>query len=251
MPKRQRYHANGAIFWSGLSRIDRKPIVAIVTGIFNPSSNPKTGVMHQTWMLRSDVHPFEAINTGEDASICGDCPLRHNPETGKRLCYVNPMTPSNVYRSYIAGKYPIVKVDAHSNIWFDLKPLRVGAYGDPAAIPVEVWTDWLDLLSALKMGSTGYTRRWMYPENQPFQKFLMASVFNDTEQQQAESMGWRTYRVLAKDVPLPANAIVCPGSEEGGYAKICRECLMCRGTSGRSNVVIQVHGYNTKFFKGG
>ena len=30
----------------------------------------------QTWILRSDMNPLEAIHTGHDASICGDCPLR-------------------------------------------------------------------------------------------------------------------------------------------------------------------------------
>lgn len=256
MSKHSLYHPNGAIFWSGPSRIDGQPIVAIATGLFNPSCNPKTGVMHQTWILRSDIHPYEALHTGADVSICGICLLKLDPVTGKRLCYVNSMTLGQVYRSYVNNKYPIVKIAPQSKIWFDLKPLRIGAYGDPAAIPIEIWTDWLKLLAASKIGHTGYTRRWMLPENQEFRTFLMASVFNDAEQQQAQGLGWRTYRVLSLDAVLPdfpeeklrQRAIVCPGSKEGGYAKTCRECLMCDGTNGKSSVVTYAHGYNGKLF---
>lgn len=249
MPKHKLYHPNGAIFWEGNSRINGKPIIAIVTGLFYPSHNPKTGVMHQSWILARDIHPFEAVQTGQDISICGDCPLRLNSETGKRLCYVNIITPSQIYRSYRNGKYKPVTVAVHHDIWFDLKPLRIGAYGDPTAIPVKVWLDWLDLLKALKMPWTGYTRRWMLPENQEFRSFLMASVFSDAERVQAQLLGWRTYQVIPTGTVLPADAIVCPGSAAGAYAKTCRECSMCRGAAAKNTIVIEVHGNHSKFFK--
>jgi hypothetical protein len=204
--------------------------------------------MHQTWILRQDVHPFEAIKTGADGSICGTCPMRFDPETFKRICFVNPITLSQIYRSYLGNKYKPVRLNAHDNIWFDLKPLRIGSYGDPAAVPIEVWLDWLDLLKALKIGWTGYTRRWMYPENQGFKQFLMASTFSDTEQAQAKSLGWHTYRVLQQGAELPELATVCPGSEEGGYAKQCRECLMCKGTAAGKDIVTYAHGGHGKYF---
>lgn len=62
----------GVVFYEGPSRIDGAPIIGIAT--FG-TSNEKTGNLVQTWILRSDVHPIDAINSGEDASICGSCPL--------------------------------------------------------------------------------------------------------------------------------------------------------------------------------
>jgi hypothetical protein len=66
----------GLELWRGPSRLDGAPIVAIATGLAEPSSNPKTGPMVQTWILRADSSPQEAQRTGADASVCGDCPLR-------------------------------------------------------------------------------------------------------------------------------------------------------------------------------
>jgi len=66
----------GLELWRGASRLDGAPIVAIATGLAAPSSNPKTGPMVQTWILRADVAPHEAQRDGRDASVCGDCPLR-------------------------------------------------------------------------------------------------------------------------------------------------------------------------------
>jgi hypothetical protein len=248
MLRKKRSHPSGAIVWSGQSRIDGQPIVLLVTGLFTPSSNPKTGPMHQTWIFRQGVHPFEAIKSGEDISVCGYCPLRFNPDTGKRICYVMAAPLGRIYKAYLAGRYKPVQLDSHGDIWFDLGRLRIGAYGDPAAVPIEVWIDWLDLLKALKIGWTGYTRRWMYPENQGFKQFLMASTFSDAEQAQAKSLGWHTYRVLQKGAELPESATVCPGSEEGGYAKQCRECLMCKGTTAGKDIVTYAHGGHGKYF---
>jgi hypothetical protein len=232
MPRKKRYHPNGAIVWEGPSLIDNQPIALIVTGLFNPSCNPKTGVMHQTWILRTDVHPFEAIKNGKDISVCGGCGMKFDPDTLKRLCYVNPITLGQIYTSYLKDKYQPVTINSHSDVWFDLKPLRIGAYGDPAAVPIQVWIDWLDLLKALRIG-------W----------FLMASTFNAVEQQQAKDLGWQTYRVLEIGSALPALAVVCPGSEAGGYVKTCRECLMCRGAAATKDIVTYAHGGHSKFFK--
>lgn len=249
MPKNTRYHPNGAIVWEGPSRINGEPIVLLVTGLFNPSRNPKTGPMHQTWILNRDVHPFEALKNGRDFCVCGDCPARFNPDTNTLVCYVNPVTTGQVWKSYQNNRYKPVTIDAHSNIWFDLKPLRIGAYGDPAAVPIHVWTDWLELLVPLKMQWTGYTRRWQHPENQPMKEFLMASTFSAAEQAQASALGWHTYRVLPAGADLPAQSTICPGSKEGNYAKTCRECLLCRGAAGTKDVVTYAHGHHAQHFQ--
>ena len=59
--------ANGYIFY------EDNDIVGIVT--FN-SNNIKTGNVVQTWIIVKDINPIEAVNTGADKLICGDCKHR-------------------------------------------------------------------------------------------------------------------------------------------------------------------------------
>jgi hypothetical protein len=64
----------GYILYKGPSVLDGAPIVVIATMSTN---NGKTGDMVQTWILRDDVSPLEATKTGQDSSVCGECPHRH------------------------------------------------------------------------------------------------------------------------------------------------------------------------------
>lgn len=92
----------GYIIDQGLSPIDGKPYVAILT---LKTSNRKTGNMVQVWILREDVNPVEAIQTGDDVSICGSCPHRKQPD-GTRSCYVNVgQAPLAVWKAYHRGLY--------------------------------------------------------------------------------------------------------------------------------------------------
>ncbi len=56
----------GFVLYQGPSLLDGLPIVAIAT---MRSTNPKTGPVPQTWILRADVPPMDAVRTGADASI--------------------------------------------------------------------------------------------------------------------------------------------------------------------------------------
>ena len=71
------------IIYRGPSLLDGAPIVAIATV---GSRNAKTGDMVQTWIMRDDVKPLAAAQSGADASVCGDC--KHRPISGG-ACYVN------------------------------------------------------------------------------------------------------------------------------------------------------------------
>ncbi|BAZ37558.1 hypothetical protein NIES4101_62510 [Calothrix sp. NIES-4101] len=42
---------NGYVVWEGASLIDGSPIVLILTGFVNPTSNRKTGRQLQSWIL--------------------------------------------------------------------------------------------------------------------------------------------------------------------------------------------------------
>lgn len=75
----------GLVLYEGKSMIDGKPIVAIANRITDVSDNTKTGAMVQTWIMRSDVNPVDALKSGEDESVCGDC--KHRP-ANSGACYV-------------------------------------------------------------------------------------------------------------------------------------------------------------------
>lgn len=239
--------SNGTIVYEGASRIDGKPIVAILTGLLLPSTNPKTGPMAQSYILKADSHPLDAIKDGSDSSICGECPLRLMP-SGIRRCYVNPMVLGQIWKSYQKGSYPdfanfLGKHRLLAQYRLQRYGLRIGSYGDPAAVPIEVWESLIDI--AKPTGAvTGYTAQWKSPHNHGYRHFLMASCMSLEDAKLAWSMGWRTYRIDSFG-ELQANEIACPGSIEAGKSIECSSCNICCGSDGktRSSVVIQPHGH--------
>ena len=59
----------GFAFYDGPSLIDGAPIIGIAV---LRSENAKTGDMVQTYILRADMSPLDAISSGDDVSICVD-----------------------------------------------------------------------------------------------------------------------------------------------------------------------------------
>lgn len=235
--------ANGVILYEGLSKIDGQPIVAIATGIAGGSSNAKTGTMVQVWIIRSDIEPMAAIHSGQDKSICGNCVHRGTIVDGKnksRSCYVLAFqAPTNIYRAYKAEKYR--QTNRAHEIMRD-RFVRLGAYGDPAAVPLYVWGNVL----AFAKGHTAYTHQWRdYPE---LQSIAMASVDTLSEYNEATAQGWRTFRVTTDVADKQHNEFVCPASEEKGKVVTCSQCLACGGlaSANKASVTIKVHGVGGK-----
>ena len=248
------------IAWEGPSRIDGEPVVLIVTGLDGSSNNPKTGPMAQGWILLRDVSPLAGLSTGADVSICGGC--RHRPRDanvdrsrlvngelesygwGRRSCYVNPMGLQTVWRTYREGKYPELDPDA-----FDGKLLRMGGYGDPAAVPIAVW----QLLLSRCADWTGYTHQWRNGRFQRLRRYCMASVDTSEEAARARERGWRTFRVLSETDRAGHVEDVCPASPEGGHTKTCAECLQCNGRGWGDehgpHVAIRAHGSGVVHFE--
>lgn len=227
----------GVVLYEGISRLDGKSPVALIVTF--ASRNTKTGPMAQAWIIRTDVHPLIAVREGLDEAICGDC--RHR-EKNARSCYVVVgFAPAGVYRAYRAGTYRRGEpADLRGHY------LRMGAYGDPAALPVEAWERLLEKLA----GWTGYTHQWRTADR-AFKRFLMASVDTEAEYHEARAEGWRTFRVRHVSGLLPGE-IVCPASAEGGYRTTCERCRLCSGTSfgneAAKTVAIYAHGQATTAF---
>jgi hypothetical protein len=233
--------SNGIILWEGASMLDGAPIVAIAIGLQTGSTNSKTGAMLQTYILRADVHPLDAIASGEDASICGDCPHRGTVSDGKntgRTCYVQVgQGPAAVYKAYKAGKYPRASAADLYEVG-KRRIVRLGTYGDPAAIPSDVWAR----LICFAVAHTGYTHQWR--KNQDLRGILMASADSLEEGIEAQAAGWRTFRVAMRAEAKQSSEAVCPASAEAGKKLTCAECLLCHGSGQglRKSIVIQPHG---------
>jgi len=229
------------IIYNGPSMIDGSPIIAIAT--LN-SSNSKTGAMVQTWIMRSDIEPHQAIKTGDDVSVCGDCP--HRPANNGSCYVLTFQAPLAVYRAFHRGSY-----DARSIEQFAGKPLRLGSYGDPLAVPLEAWQPLIDITE----GRTGYTHQWdkalTNVDMAAWQPLVMASADSALEASEAQTKGWRTFRVTNETAPQIKGETVCPASEEAGKKLSCIDCLACSGASGRRSkgIVINAHGSRKSNFK--
>ncbi len=247
----------GFVFYDGPSMIDGAPIVAIAV---LRSSNRKTGDMIQTYILRADAHPVDAIRTGDDSSICGDCMHRartvetidkRGRKRSKRVrtCYVNVgQSVASVFGAWVRGSYPLIDPADAAQLVAD-RVVRIGSYGDPAAIPAHIWRALLSQAS----GHTGYTHQWRHARAQGLRDIVMASADSAQDRDVARAMGWRTFTVRTADQPLAQREIACPASPEGGNRRQCIDCQACNGAGSnnqRASVAIIVHGPAARAFVG-
>jgi hypothetical protein len=226
----------GFIAWQGASELDGQPIALVFV---RGSHNRKTGGVVQTYILRSDVSPTAALKSGADASICGDCKHRPTVSGGLGSCYVRVENgPLIVFKTMQRGKYPTLTLE-EASAQIAGENIRLGAYGDPAAVPTHVWHS---LLAGAK-DWTGYTHQWKHADG--LKPFCMASCDTAEEYNQARANGWRAFYVVPKGFAgKVADAFLCPASEEAGKKLTCVECMACNGThTGRkASVFIPVHG---------
>jgi hypothetical protein len=230
---------DGVELWRGPSRIDGSPIVVLAS---MRSANPKTGNMVQTWILRADMGPRAAVSSGADAGICGDCPHRGDGTGKGRTCYVTvDHAPRGIWSAWQRGKYPAVAPSDLPRIGAG-RMVRLGAYGDPAAVPVEVWT----ALVSRAQGHTGYTHQWRRDIGSSLRTLCMASCDSEADARAAWEAGWRTFRVRRHDGGTLPGEVVCPASDEGGKRTTCERCRLCSGNPSRPGlrpgIVIIDHG---------
>lgn len=235
----------GFIAYEGPSLIDGKPIVVIVNKL-DGSDNAKTGAIVQSFIIRSDVAPTEALKTGDDASICGECP--HRPllakTNGQAPCYVNVgRSVRSVYEAYRRGRY--TRADA-ATIARALqgKIVRLGTYGDPAAAPVTMWAQ----ITRYAASRRGYTHQWARPDfdASAWATLVMASADSIDEAARANLLGMRVFRV-SMGIDVQAGEAMCPASAEAGKRATCSKCTLCAGTSIQArDIVIADHAVGHK-----
>ena len=230
----------GYIAYEGPSELDGAPIVVIVNKL-DGSKNAKTGAIVQSFIIRADVDPVKALQTGADVSVCGQC--EHRPIlariTKKPPCYVQvAKSVLSVYNAYRRGRY--VRADAAA-IAAALagKIVRIGTYGDGAAAPVQMWSQ----ITRYAAGRRGYTHQWDQPgfDVDAWAPLVMASADSIDQAAKANLLGMRVFRVSA-GVDVQAGEVTCPASAEGGRKSTCAKCTLCAGTSIKAkDVVIADH----------
>jgi hypothetical protein len=250
------------------SLIDGAEIYVIFTG--RPargqrgSDNPKTGALIQSWIIRADLLPRRAIESGADASVCGSCRLRptvaralradararREPATATQ-CYVRvDNAPRAVYRALQAGRYARADTLADAAEWLRGFDVRLGSYGDPAAVSVATWRA---ILRHARL-ATGYSHQWDHPDPivranaRAIRQWCMASVDSAVERDRAQAAGWRTFRVIdirrADEAKRASGEAACPAARETGARLDCASCRQCAGTSaaGPRGIAIFDHG---------
>ena len=221
----------GYVLYRGASVLDGAPIVVIAT---METTNEKTGDMVQTWIMREDIAPHDALKTGDDVSVCGDCV--HRP-ANQGSCYVTVFqAPLSVWKAYHRGSYSTNVTEFEARL-ATLK-LRIGAYGDGAAAPASLWIR----LAAIADGHTGYTHQSGHANFDPAM-LQVAMVSADTAGQAARltEQGVRYFRTKRAGDAILAGEVECLSDNIG---KSCADCLLCDG-SGRGkgkSVYITIHG---------
>lgn len=237
---------NGAVLYEGPSVLTGDPVVVVLTGLLRLSQNPKTGPMLQTWIMRSDVDPIDAAKRGDDRAICGGCKLRGRGDgtLRDRGCYVTlAQGPLGVWKSYISGQYPERKRPDQRRLCGEQGSVRIGSYGDPAAVPVGVWRSVLDGCEWGGHGWTGYTHQWRHERfDARLTEFLMLSCESESnleEVKQRFGPSARTFRAARNAVPT-WKEVICPAD---GVRVTCSSCQLCRGRAAKArSVVIEAHG---------
>ena len=229
----------GYIIDQGLSPIDSKPYVAILT---LKTSNRKTGNMAQVWILRSDINPVEAVNTGEDYSICGSCP--HRKKEGKRACYVNiGQAPNSVYKAFKKGRYTIAS-SKELRAAVAGRRVRWGAYGDPSILHASIVNE----INSYASDHTGYTHQWRNDFASQFKGVFQASCDNIIDYLDASTLGWKTFSVVDTNYPIHNKKInkyakQCPATVTNSVAT-CDSCTLCNGN--KQDIFVVAHGSGAK-----
>jgi hypothetical protein len=226
------------IIYNGPSLLDGKPIVVIAT---YSKRNAKTGAVVQTYILVDGMNPLDASKTGADFSICGNCAMRgevttdpNRKQAAKRRCYVNlGQGVLIVYKSFLRGVYAMAdNIAARKSIGRG-RFVRIGTYGDPAAVPPAVWEELLSEADTF----TAYSHQSGWRPD-----IAMQSADNYAQAFEHWKAGRRTFRVVSDILELDKkNEVLCPASKEAGRRVQCTACKLCKGSAPAKSIAIVEH----------
>jgi len=210
----------GIVLYRGPSKFSGETIEAIAT----ESENKKTRGMLVIHILPTiDVAKADRPHL----SVCpSDCPFH-------KACYVNWSQSPPMVQRWHSGK-PVWTPRAVRDVARG-RSIRIGAEGDPCAVPVGVWRNVLSDCASW----TSYTHAWRDGRNRYYRPFSMASVESPAQALEAIAKGWRTYRVRPRDTETMAGEIDCPSSR----GVLCASCGLCKGEHETAPTIsIPAHG---------
>ena len=231
--------------WAGPSQLTGDPIMVLAIKAARASAaNAKTGDMWQMYILPATQSPTDAIASGADRAVCGLCPHRKPHGDGEESYGIGDCYTYGTTAVAANGSWRVERDGRSLEFSPDMvtgDTVRLGAYGDPAAVPFEVWVPIL----AASTGHTAYTHQWRDCDAR-FRDIAMASCDSVEDMALATSLGWRCYTVVPVGTGKIAGAVPCPSPRIK-----CADCLKCGGTaSGRTgNVSIEAHGARAKSFR--
>jgi hypothetical protein len=241
----------GFVMYEGPSLIGQGDIAVLAT---LQCANEKTGNMVQVWIVPKGTGTLEAVQAGQNSAACGSCPLQGSPYTqtikrrsGKteqitrlrnRVCYVNlGRLDATVGKAYIRGRYAPYNRRIHER-WLKGRNVRLGAYGDPAAMPDHL----IEYLVSVGSGHTGYSHQLFWIERQRadmLARHLMVSCHTLAQHEEAVRRGWRPFTVISEKQSPPVGAVECPFYTHGVQ---CDTCQLCQGTSKNARpVYVRAH----------
>lgn len=241
------------IVWRGASLFDGAEVQVVLTGLGARSRNAKTGGMIQASIMRPGSQPSREFGTPREVAVCGACPLRGQRDGDvwreRRVCYA-------WWAAWLLGQHAARYRTAslvEGRIACAGRLLRLGSYGDPAAVPFDVWNE----LIADVRGWTAYTHAWQTCDPR-FRYLAMASVETRDDYLEAQRRGWRTFRTKIEgtmrypnEIDCPARAERCDACRSKSYQCLacadrsltCEKCRLCNGKSTLArNIVIDAHG---------
>lgn len=223
------------LVWQGKSRFDGTTIAAWL----QPGGNANRKIGSATAQLW--IEPIGAAAFCPE-SVCGSCPQRAGG------CYVFPPSAFGVRAAIVRAAGETVPAERWTAA-VSGRLLRLGAHGDPAALPAAI----VRKLAAASRAVVGYTHAWRRDDVQWLRAFAMASTEDLAGTAQAQAMGWRTYRVrpagtTPADRPdahpavrsVVTREIECPAMSHG---RTCDQCRLCFGAHPTApSITIAAHG---------
>lgn len=208
-------------------------LVAEATG------NAKTGPALTLWVLPATADgekPWDVIKRDGSVSTCGDCPQQFGG------CYTHAGSSQTLTcgaASLVKGRGQALKSPSRK-----VRRARSAAFGDAAALPLDVLQSWRDMRAQFGLAPLGYTHAWRTRPD--LQADHMASVESVEDMRLAQAQGWRTFRVRPIGSPVLAGEIQCPAADKKRTTQIdCNRCGLCDGlTRGahRPSITIEDHG---------
>lgn len=199
------------------------------------STNSKTGDSVQVFIM-----PLKWITDGksamsDDKASCFDC---IHSKAVNRTCYVRKgmaemglkSKVNSLHSAYLNGQLellPLEDIATNESGRCTGAFVRFGAYGEPVLLGEKN----IQAITSVASNWTSYTHQWRNPDYAWASKYMMASADTPMLQEIATGLGWRTFRVTAKNDTHVAKEVTCPASKEGGNKVQCNACGLCKGSS--------------------